>query len=290
MEAQRSPGQIAVPYRGAGGGVALVGAGPGDPELLTLKALRRIAAAQAIVHDALVSEAIRALFPTDCLRCDVGKRAACAGATPQAEINALLVRLARQGLRVVRLKGGDPFLFGRGGEEALHLLAAGIPCEVVPGISAASGAAAAAGIPLTQRGLSRACTLLDGHGPHLDAIDWRALVALGGTWVFYMAARSVREIAARLLAHGAEPGLALALVEAATQPAMRTTVRTLAQAAAEGLPRHADLPGLVLVGPTVDLHGIHERDWPGLEAAFHVPALSDLSQAGGPARAGGGWR
>jgi uroporphyrin-III C-methyltransferase len=239
----------------APGRVALVGAGPGDPELLTLRALRRIAEADAIVHDALVSDAIRALFPPGCAVYDVGKRAGSAASTPQDEINRLLLRLSRQGLCVVRLKGGDPLLFARGGEEALALRAAGIACEVVPGISAAHGASAAAGIPLTHRGLSRSCTLLDGHGPHLDSIDWPALVALGGTWAFFMAARSTQEIAARLLAHGADPALPLALVQGATLPAQRVAVRPLAAVAREGLPVWSDAPGLVLVGPTVELAG-----------------------------------
>ena len=233
--------------------VTLAGAGPGDPELLTLKARRRLAQADAIVHDALVSEGIRALFPPRARVFDVGKRAGRADSTPQAEIDALLLRLARAGLRVVRLKGGDPFVFGRGGEEALALRAAGIACEVVPGVSAAQGAAAGAGIPLTQRGLSRSCTLLSGHGPHLDAVDWTALVALGGTWVFFMAAQHTQEIARRLLAHGAAPDLPLALVEGATLPGQRVTVRTLAEVARAGLVPAAPLPGLVLVGPTVAL-------------------------------------
>lgn len=248
------PSSAAVSPGGVTGFVTLAGAGPGDPELLTVRAVRRLAAADAIVHDALVSDAVRELFPAEAAVFDAGKRAGAPGSVPQADTNALLVRLARQGLRVVRLKGGDPLVFGRGGEEALHLAAAGVPFEIVPGVSAAAGAAAATGIALTHRGLSRACTLLDGYGPHLDAVDWPALVALGGTWVFFMAARTGGEIAARLLAHGADPALPIALVQGAAGPAQRVVSRTVARAAREGLPAVGRDPGLVLVGPTVALH------------------------------------
>lgn len=253
MEFAAQSAPIAAPAPAGPGRVTLAGAGPGDPELLTVKALRRLAEADVIVHDALISEAIRALFPPGALVFDVGKRAGTRCEVPQDETNRLLVRLARQGMRVVRLKGGDPLVFGRGGEEALHLAAAGIPCEIVPGISAANGAASAAGIPLTHRGLSRACILLDGHGPHLDSIDWRALVTLGGTWVFFMAAHGAQDIARRLLAHGAEPALPLALVQGASRPGERVVQGILEAVAREGLPATGGEPGLVLVGPTVAL-------------------------------------
>lgn len=270
------------------GHVTIAGAGPGDPELLTLKVHRLLHEADAIVHDALVSEAIRACFGPRARRYAVGKRAGDPASTPQAEINALLVRLARDGRSVLRLKGGDPLVFGRGGEEAAHLRAAGIPCEIVPGISAAQGAAAGAGIPLTHRGASRACVLLDGHGPHLASIDWAALVRLGGTWAFYMATHSVQAIAARLLAAGAAPDLPLALVEAASLPAQRVIVRTCAQAAAGELPPPGAQPGLVLVGPTVAVLGA--ADLPAFLESLDVCAVPDLSRPAGATGADRRWR
>jgi uroporphyrin-III C-methyltransferase len=232
------------------GSVALVGAGPGDPELLTVRALERIRAAQAIVHDALIPAGIHALFPTDCALYDVGKRKSNDRSADQDGINMLLVRLARQGLRVVRLKGGDPFVFGRGGEEAAVLQAHGIPHEVVPAVTAFLGAGAAASIPLTHRHVSHACTVLEGHEAGLDRIHWQALVALGGTWVFYMAKSTVAEIATRLIAHGAAAELPLAVIENATLPDQVLTVLTLGTAT-QGYAPLTPGPGLVIVSPTI---------------------------------------
>lgn len=237
----------------APGKVSIAGAGPGDPELLTVKALRLIREAGAIVHDALISAEIKALFPAGARLHDVGKRGGSAASARQEDINALLAELAREGLDVLRLKGGDPFIFGRGGEEALYLRAQGIPFEIVPGLSAANGAAAAAGIPLTHRGLSGSVTFLNGFAPYLETIDWKALMALGGTWVFFMGSRSVPAIARRLLRHGADPELQLALVESATRPGQSVAVMSLARAAGGGTPQGAGGPGLVLVGPPVQL-------------------------------------
>jgi uroporphyrin-III C-methyltransferase len=261
----------------APGKVSIAGAGPGDPELLTVKALRLIRTAPAIVYDALISEEIKALFQAEALLFDVGKRAGHPDATPQEQINRLLVRLARGGLDVLRLKGGDPLVFARGGEEGLHLAAHGIPFEFVPGVTAMSGAAAGAGIPLTHRGLSHGCTLLNGHGPYLDTIDWRALVALGGTWVFLMGKKSAAEIAARLLRHGAEPALPLALVESATLPEQQVTVVPLEEAAARPPLHLSDGPGLVIVGPTVELIAELCSAFP--ESYCDAAALSPLPQA-----------
>jgi uroporphyrin-III C-methyltransferase len=257
------------------GRVSIVGAGPGDPELLTLKGARLLAEADAIVCD----EGVKACFPPGCAVFDVGKRAGGGASNPQAEINALLVRLASQGLHVVRLKGGDPTIFGRGGEEALHLAAHGIPCEVIPGVSAMNAASAAAGIPLTHRGLSGGLTVLGGHAPHLERIDWEALVRQGGTWVFYMAKATVGIIAARLLARGADPALHLALIESAGLPAQSVRVQTLAEASRLALPALGDGPGLVIVGPTVALH----FDLHPARSELNVDALpvSGLSQAPG---------
>ncbi|MBI4081590.1 MAG: uroporphyrinogen-III C-methyltransferase [Candidatus Lambdaproteobacteria bacterium] len=262
---------------GVTGRVSIVGAGPGDAELMTLKALRLVQAADAIVHDALVSEEIKACFPARCQVFDVGKRAGDAASTPQAEINALLVRLARQGLHVVRLKGGDPFVFGRGGEEALHLAERRIPFEIVPGVSAMSAAAAGAGIPLTHRGLSNACTALNGFGPYLERIRWDALVGQGGTWVFYMAKRSVEAIVARLLAHGADPALGVAVVESASLPGQAVHARRLGEVARNPLPPLGAGPALVIVGPSVALL----EDLNPMAGGLHadVRAVSGLSEA-----------
>ena len=236
----------------APGFVTVAGAGPGDPELLTVKALRRIETAQAIVCDALISEGIRALFPRDCRLFDMGKRAGEAASAHQGEINRLLLELAREGLRVLRLKGGDPFIFGRGGEEALFLAAHQIPYEIIPAVSSVNGAAASVGIPLTHRGLSRSCAILQGYQPQGAGINWSALVAQGGTWVFLMAKEGVRAIARNLLNYGADPGLFLALVENATLPSQTVGIATLADAAEGGCTPRTNGPGIVLVGPTVE--------------------------------------
>lgn len=263
------------------GRVYLAGAGPGDPELLTVKALRLVRTAPAVVYDALISPEIKALFAPGALRFDVGKRSGRRDSMEQEQISRLLVRLAREGHEVLRLKGGDPFVFGRGGEEALALAAAGISFEVVPGISAAQGAGAALGIPLTHRGLSGSCTFLNGHGPTLDRIDWPALVALGGTWIFYMGKASLGAIADNLLRHGADPALGLAVVESATLPAQAHALMRLGDAPFWRPEVLGDGPALVMVGPSVEL---------ALDLATLLPApgagerherpVSGFSQAG----------
>lgn len=176
-----------VPRYGGGKGIVyLVGAGPGDPELLTLRALRRIRDAQVAVHDHLVSDAILSLLPPRCERIYAGKERA-NHELSQDEINKLLVALARDGGRVVRLKGGDPYVFGRGGEEAEFLARYGIAFEVVPGVTSASGAAAYAGIPLTHRDCAASVTFVTGHrrDGRCD-LDWAALARPGQTLVIYM--------------------------------------------------------------------------------------------------------
>ena len=267
--------------------VSIAGAGPGHPDLLTVQTLRRLQSAPAIVYDALVSAEIVALFPPAAQLYDVGKRAERADSTSQDDINRLLVRLARQGLDTLRLKGGDPFIFGRGGEEALYLEAHGVPFEVLPGVSALNGAAAVAGIPLTHRGLSQSCTVLNGYGANLDAVDWAALVALGGTWVFFMGKRSLDEVARRLLRHGARPDLTLALIESATLPSQRVSLLPLQEAAAGRVPCPGDGPALVMVGPSTELA---YRLCNGFtEVPIYVTALSDLPQVGGENGSDRGW-
>lgn len=259
------------------GRVSLVGAGPGDPELLTLKALDRIRTAQAVVHDALISAEILALISEDCAVYDVGKRSSNDHSADQDGIRALLEQLARDGLRVVRLKGGDPFIFGRGGEEAAYLEARGIPWEVVPAVSAFNGAGASAAIPLTHRRVSQSFTVLEGHEAGLSRIGWDALVRLGGTWVFYMAKSTVAAIARNLLLHGAPPDLSLAVVENATLPNQATTILSLEAAAQRAFAPVSPGPGIVIVSRTVDVlpHAISTlHTW--VDHGFPLSAVPEL--------------
>ena len=232
--------------------VSLVGAGPGDPELLTLKAARRLAEADVVVYDRLVSAEVLAAVPPGTARIYVGK-ASGRHTLPQAEINALMVRLARAGRRVVRLKGGDPLVFGRGSEEAAHLAACGVPVEVVPGITAASGCAASLGVPLTHRGLAGGVRFVTGHCREGGEPDWAALADPDTTLVFYMALATLPSIAAALLAGGLTPetpALAVANATRADERHLRTTLARLAEdVAAAGLTP----PTLLIVGRVVDL-------------------------------------
>jgi uroporphyrin-III C-methyltransferase len=195
--------------------VWLVGAGPGDPDLLTVRAARLLATADVVVHDALVGDGVLALVPTDAELIDVGKRPG--RPVPQEMISTLLVELARAGRRVVRLKGGDPYVFGRGGEEAQALLDAGIAFEVVPGISSAVAAPAAAGIPVTHRGVAAAFTVVTGHRRAGEPdVDWRSLARVGGTVVVLMGVAQRGAIAAELVAGGLDPATPVAAVRSAT--------------------------------------------------------------------------
>ncbi len=195
--------------------VWLVGAGPGDPELLTVKAARVLAGADVVVHDALVGDGVLDLVPASAERIDVGKRPG--RPVPQELISALLVQLARDGRRVVRLKGGDPYVFGRGGEEAQALLDAGIPFEVVPGITSAVAAPAAAGVPVTHRGVAAAFTVVTGHRRAGEPdVDWRSLARVGGTVVVLMGVAQRATIAAELIAGGLDPATPVAAVRSAT--------------------------------------------------------------------------
>jgi len=235
------------------GSVALVGAGPGDPELLTLKAVRLLRCAEAVVYDRLVTASVLALAPRRSMRIFVGK-ARDLHAMSQSEINALLVRLARQGLRVVRLKGGDPFVFGRGGEEIEALAAHGVPFDVVPGISAANGVAASARIPLTHREHAQACLFVTGHlkDGTLD-LDWSALARPRQTLVVYMGLTALPALCRELVQHGLPAATPAAAIANGTLPQERVvtaTVATLGGAVAEaGLAS----PALVIVGDVVDV-------------------------------------
>jgi uroporphyrin-III C-methyltransferase/precorrin-2 dehydrogenase/sirohydrochlorin ferrochelatase len=235
------------------GEVWLIGAGPGDADLLTLKALRLLQQADVIVHDRLVPEAIVNLARREAERIDVGK---CMNrhTLPQEEINRLLVELAKQGKRVARLKGGDPFIFGRGGEEMEAVIEAGIPCLAVPGITAAAGCAAAAGMPLTHRDHAQSVRFVTGHTKKDDmGLDWRALVAEGQTLVFYMGLANVERICERLMDHGMRPDMPAAIVERGTLPDQRVFEGTLASLPDVVRRTEPRSPSLIVVGEVVRL-------------------------------------
>jgi uroporphyrin-III C-methyltransferase/precorrin-2 dehydrogenase/sirohydrochlorin ferrochelatase len=236
------------------GEVTLVGAGPGDPELLTLKALRALQDADVILHDRLVPRAVLDMARRDAGRICVGKAAGGVGST-QAEINALLIEHALQGKRVVRLKGGDPFIFGRGGEELEALQKAHIRFSVIPGITAAAGCAAYAGIPLTHRDYAHSVTFVTGHedGDGREP-DYQALAKPGITAVFYMGLARVEHIAARLVQHGAPEALPAALIAQGTLDNQRVITGTLATIAAAAARAGLESPALLVVGQVVSLH------------------------------------
>ncbi|THF57682.1 uroporphyrinogen-III C-methyltransferase [Pseudothauera rhizosphaerae] len=236
------------------GHVYLVGAGPGDPELLTLRGARLVAGADAVVYDNLVSPLILDLAPAAAGRIYVGKKAA-DHTLPQDEINALLIRLAREGRRVVRLKGGDPFIFGRGGEEMEALIAAGITVEVVPGVTAAAGIAAYAGIPLTHREHAQSVVFTTGFlkDGALD-LDWPMLARPNQTLVIYMGVSRLAEICARLVEHGLAPGTPACVIERGTTARQRAAVGTLADLAARVAEAGIRPPALTVVGGVVGLY------------------------------------
>lgn len=234
------------------GFVSIVGAGPGPADLMTLRALDRLRRAQVVVHDRLISDDVLALIPDTARRVYVGK-ALGHHAVPQEGIHELLVASARQGLRVVRLKGGDPYVFGRGGEEVIALQAAGFGFEVVPGVTAASGCSAAAGIPLTHRNLAASCVFLPGHLADGDAThEWRALARPGQTRVFYMGVQRLPQIAQALMAHGLSPQTPAAIVRDGTRPTQTVLACPLERLVALA-PAYGPQPGLLIIGDTVQL-------------------------------------
>lgn len=245
-----------VPLGGAparpAGAVWLVGAGPGDPELLTLKALKALQAAEVVVHDGLVSDEILDLAPASAQRISVAKRKS-RHSYSQDEINRMLVAFAQDGLNVVRLKGGDPFMFGRGGEELEAARAAGLTVHVVPGVTAALAAGAAVGAPLTHRGAAQAVTFVTGHaqqGAEPD-LDWAALAKANQTVVVYMGLSMAAPIASRLMAAGraaATPALIVENASRADERRVLTTLAGLAEAAAE-----LKGPALLIVGEAMAL-------------------------------------
>ncbi|HEY6644239.1 siroheme synthase CysG [Povalibacter sp.] len=236
------------------GEVALVGAGPGDPGLLTLRALRALQNADVVLHDRLVSPQIVDLARRDAERVYVGKAPGATHVT-QENINALLVKLALQGKRVCRLKGGDPFIFGRGGEELEALAAAGIRFEVVPGITAAAGCAAYAGIPLTHRDYAQSLTLVTGHCKgETDQVDWDLLARPGQTVVFYMGLGHLDDIVTRLRERGVPAERAAAVIEHGTQSTQRVITGTLADLAQKVTQAQVTSPALLIVGEVTRLH------------------------------------
>jgi len=237
----------------ATGEVTLVGAGPGDPELLTLKALRALQDADIILYDRLVSSAILDLARRDAAKVCVGKSAGGGGVT-QPEINDLLIKHAAMGKRVVRLKGGDPFIFGRGGEELTALARAGISFSVVPGVTSALGSAAYAGIPLTHRDYAHSVTFVTGHADQngLEP-DWRALAMPGVTAVFYMGMARMEHIVARLLEHGAASTRPAAVIAHGTLPSQQVVAATLGTIESTASAASLQSPALLVVGEVVAL-------------------------------------
>lgn len=240
----------------AEGKVYIVGAGPGDPDLLTLRALRLMRQAEVVVYDKLVGPAVVDLVRRDAERIFVGKRRGQPG-LDQAGINALLEARARAGQFVVRLKGGDPFIFGRGGEEREHLLQAGIPVEVVPGITAATGCAAAAGIPLTHRDYASALTILTGHGAEGEPDhDWQALARARQTLAVYMGVDQAHAIARRLMFHGTDPAMPVAIVENGTLPNQKIITGTLATLGRMVRDHEIHGPALIVIGKVAALANV----------------------------------
>lgn len=257
------------------GEVALVGAGPGDPGLLTVAAWSLLLQADALVYDRLVSQALLDQLPTTCRHYYVGK-ASGRHSLPQGEINELLLRLARHGMRVVRLKGGDPFIFGRGGEELDFLLTHGVDCQLVPGITAASGCTAYAGIPLTYRGLAHSCQFITGHVQHNGtlALPWHTLTDPGCTLVFYMGLASLEEISRELIAAGRPAHTPAMLVINGTrhdQHTVRGTLRGLGDMARN---QRIDTPTLIVIGQVVGLLAHRLVEYPARMRANPRPELA----------------
>ncbi len=234
------------------GHVWLAGAGPGDPGLLTLYALAGLAHADVIVHDALVDKRVLALAGAQARLEFAGKRGGRPSAV-QADISKRLVELAKEGRRVLRLKGGDPCIFGRGGEEAMALAAAGIPFRIIPGVTSGLAALAAASIPATVRQVNRAIILAAGHGGEEDGYDWGPLARTGEPIVLYMVMHNLERVAAALIAAGRHPKTPAAIIVAATTPAERILVSTLERIAADAREQALELPAIAVIGDIVKM-------------------------------------
>ncbi len=236
------------------GRVYLVGAGPGDPELLTLRAVRLLQQAQVVVYDHLVSSAVLEFVSPNAQRIYAGKRRN-EHTLRQEEINTLLISLANQGKQVVRLKGGDPFIFGRGGEELQALAAQGIDFEVVPGVTAASGVASYASIPLTHRDYAQSCIFVTGHLKNGTAdLDWPSLVRLNQTVVIYMGLGGLPEICRQMMAHGAAANLPIAVVQDGSIASQKVVTGTLIDMPERVVRAGLKSPCLTIIGNVVKLH------------------------------------
>lgn len=265
------------------GTVWLAGAGPGDPGLLTRLAAHGLAEADVVAHDALVAPEILSLAGPHTVLENVGKRAGGAK-TEQAMINRRLVVLATRGLRVLRLKGGDPFVFGRGGEEALALANAGVPFRVVPGVTAGIGGLATAGIPVTQRGINTVVSLVTGHdrsGQAPGDVDWAALARSSPVIVLYMALATIGDVARQLMAAGRAPGTPVAVVSKATGPSQSVLRTDLARVAGDIVHHRVKGPAVIAVGEVARLHDSlapwqQSGDAAAQEAA---PVLPEITQA-----------
>jgi uroporphyrin-III C-methyltransferase len=231
------------------GKVYLVGAGPGDPELLTLKAVRALARADVVMIDDLVDRRVLEYAPAARV-IEVGKRGGCKS-TPQEFIERLMVRLAKRGNIVARVKGGDPFVFGRGGEEALTLARTGITCEVIPGITAGIGVPAALGIPVTHRGMARGVTFVTGHTREGSTPDWAALARCGTTLVIYMGMQRLGAITAALRAAGMSGAMPAAAIQHGTMDTQRHVIATLATLADATRRAALGSPALIVIGEVV---------------------------------------
>lgn len=234
------------------GKVSIVGAGPGDPDLLTVKAIRAIENADLILFDHLVSEEIRALFPSAVPAFYVGKKKG-QHSIAQKDLNSLLIKKASAGKHICRVKGGDPYVFGRGGEEALALAQAGITVEVVPGITAASGCSAYAGIPLTHRGMAQGCTFVTAHGETEADLNWSALANMRHTLVFYMGLSKASWIQDSLLKHGMPGRTPVAFIENGCRADQRVIQGYLYELAELVERYNIESPALIVVGDVVTL-------------------------------------
>ena len=263
------------PQGGNRGRVYLVGAGPGDPELLTLRAVRLLGQTDAIVYDHLVSPAVLDFVSPTAQKIYAGKRRN-EHTMRQEQINLLLVKLAREGKHVVRLKGGDPFIFGRGGEEMQVLAEHGIDFEVVPGITAACGVASYAGIPLTHRDHAQSCLFVTGHLKDGSAnLDWEALIRPRQTVVIYMGLNALADICRQLIAHGAPPDRPIAVVQHGTIATQQVLAGTLADLPARVAQSGFTSPSLIIVGDVVKLHNTLAWFTPAPAQETASPALSE---------------
>lgn len=254
------PATLESPFRP--GEVALVGAGPGDPRLLTLRAWSLLMQADAVVYDRLISPELLTLIPLTCARHYVGKASGC-HSLPQEQINELLADLADQGQRVVRLKGGDPFIFGRGAEELDYLLQRGVDCQVVPGITAASGCSAYAVIPLTHRDLVNSCRFITGHLQRDGelSLPWSSLADSSQTLVFYMGLSNLGIIAQRLIEAGMSADTPAALISNGTRPDQHVARGKLHQLPTLALDCPPGIPTLTVIGTVVDLFAAEQLEY-----------------------------